>query len=265
MAGLSGKRRGLVYFFINSRIKLWQLYSILLLSALISSADLNAQNLVFYGLQPNVSVSKVFSPKWESTVNGYSFMHPYGNKEYGVYYRPVDWQFYLQGGISYVLNPFIKLESGYVFQRTNSSGVEDDHQTESRPWEGVFSEIPLGKKISLLQRFRVEERFLYNRKEKTHAFSVRLRYRLGVKIKLNWKVGERKPYYLNTYNEVFFVPYGPTPAFYNENRLYFGLGYTINSVCRFEAGYFMQYLIRDVQQNFRMLNLLQLSWIMVFK
>ncbi len=192
-------------------------------------------------------------------------MHPYGSTEYGVYYRPLDWQYYFQAGLAYKLKPFLKVETGYVLQRTNSGGIEPDHTFENRPWQGLISDVHLTKNISLFQRFRTEERFIYNWEQYNHVFSFRMRYRVGIKAKLKWKQGERTPYYITGYNEFFVVPYGLTNAFYNENRLYLAMGYSLNTVSSFEVGYFMQYIVRDPQRDYRILNLLQLSWIIKLK
>jgi len=248
---------------LSKSCKIKVLTTVLILVTLRSNSY--GQNLIFYGLQPNISVTKELTSKWEAIMTSYSFIHPWGNKEYDVYYRPINWQFYLQSGLSYKLHSFLRVESGYVFQRTNSSGIENDHTLENRAWEGVMSDIPLSKKISFLQRLRCEERFLFNWSQDNRVFNIRLRYRVGLKIKLGWKQREKKPYYLICYNEIFAVPYGPTNAFFNENRFYFGIGYTLNSTYRIETGYFMQYLIRDPQRDYRILNLFQLSWLINLK
>src|SRR6185437_8745740 len=150
------------------------------------SSSIYGQDLTFYGIQPSIALTKGVTSKLDLITNSYSFMHPYSSTEYGVHYRPIDWQFYFQAGLAYKLTSTLKLEGGYVLQRTNSSGIETDHTFENRPWQGLISDVHLSKNISLYHRFRTEERFLYNWDQNTHVFSFRMGYRVGLKVKLNW-------------------------------------------------------------------------------
>ena len=85
-------------------------------------------------------------------------------------------------------------------------------------------------KLNLNHRYRFEQRFVES------DFKMRLRYFLGLKIPI--KIKEKNNYYLSAYNEIFI---NTKSTLYDRNRLYGGVGYSINKGLRLEIGYMNQF------------------------
>jgi hypothetical protein len=71
-------------------------------------------------------------------------------------------------------------------------------------------------------------------------------------------------FYFNTYNESYFSLAGIKNSTYSENWTYFGFGYDLGKMGRLELGYLNQIFVRNLQHDFRILNLAQILWITHF-
>ena len=99
---------------------------------------------------------------------------------------------------------------------------------EHRVYQQFISKQAIGK-LKIQHRYRFEQRFVED------EFKLRYRYFLSLKIPF-LKTNEK--YYISTYNELFINANGDNT--FDRNRIYGGLGYSLNSNIKFELGYMNQ-------------------------
>lgn len=96
--------------------------------------------------------------------------------------------------------------------------------------------------ILLNHRYRFEQRFIGN----TNTLSKqRLRYRITLDIPLHGKTISEQSFFMTFFNEVF-INFGNEVAnhIFDQNWIYSGLGYKINSSSIVKIGYMNQYLVK---------------------
>jgi len=143
-------------------------------------------------------------------------------------------QFLARGGLGYNLKPQNhNLLLGYAYIATdayNEFDINTSTKIENRIYQQYLYKNKLGSN-SFLHRIRLEERFISN------DFGLRARYFISVQKPLGNKNGTRNATYFSAYNELF-IDIKETQ--FDRNRLYAGLGFSINESIRVETGYMIQ-------------------------
>jgi len=141
-------------------------------------------------------------------------------------------QLLLRPGINYEVNKHIEIGAGYAYVPTYRYGTYPikNSFSEHRLWQNLIIRNKIGK-VSIMNRFRFEERFL----RAVLKYENRFRYliRATVPIKGAW--------YVTAYNEVF-IPVKPEvhPAFSDQNRTAAMIGFKFRPHWRAEVGYMYQ-------------------------
>jgi Protein of unknown function (DUF2490) len=136
--------------------------------------------------------------------------------------------------IFYKLSERSSLWLGYanVQTRTTRSGKTEEH----RIWQQFSYTFKLGT-VALQSRTRLEQRMLDTGDDIGH--------RLRQMVRLTMPLEKAPKFSLIGSNEVFVnlnaPDWGVRPGF-DQNRLFFGVGYSVNSKLRLEAGYLNQYV-----------------------
>ena len=150
-------------------------------------------------------------------------------------------QLLLRGGLTY--NPAdtkSKFTLGYGNITTGEFGEGDNTSSESRIYQEALLPQKIGGRVYLKHRFRYEQRF-------TDADIIRTRYRynLFLTVPLNQKTLTKKAIYLALYNELFINGQkdrenGESVEFYDRNRFYAALGYSIKDNVKVQLGWMQQ-------------------------
>lgn len=220
----------------------------------------HAQDLTFYGILPAINQTGKINSKMNYNLFVSSTFDCFQREIGGQNYPATDLQFYFQPSV--ILNPGKRFNFAlsYTYQRNNP--LRTVFVNEHRLWQQVtFTES--FKKFKLSNRFRFEERFIENKETSDYPLSSRLRYQLDFSIPL--QVKNDKGFYLHASNEFYFSLTGPKNALYSENWAYLGIGWAIHKDQKLEFGYLNQWLVRDPLKDYRVLNLLQVSWITNFQ
>lgn len=180
----------------------------------------------------------------------YFYNAKFNNSQFGIQgdiqYR--DWvgfgdreQLLLRSGFTYSpKDSDIMFTLGYGNISTGKYGEIDDPVIENRIYqEALFSNIVL-KRVLLSHRFRYEQRFV-----ESQDFRTRFRYNIFMNIPFNNTKLIKDTYYFAFYNEVFLngernIGNGNTVQFFDRNRTYLGLGYTIKKGMRVQLGWMQQ-------------------------
>ncbi len=150
-------------------------------------------------------------------------------------------QLLIRGGINYEPVPQeVRYTLGYANITTGEFGDGTSTVNESRIYQEFLLWQTIGKRYYLNHRFRYEQRFVENQ-----DFRTRYRYFLSMNIALNNETFEKGTYYLSFYNELFIngqkdIGDGNTVEFFDRNRLYGALGYTLKKGMRLQVGYMKQ-------------------------
>ena len=150
-------------------------------------------------------------------------------------------QLLLRGGLTY--NPAdtkCKFTLGYGNITSGEFGEGDNTSPESRIYQEALLPQKIGGRFYLKHRFRYEQRF-------TDADIIRTRYRynLFLTVPLNQKMLTKKAIYLALYNELFIngqkdLGNGESVEFYDRNRFYATLGYSIKDNVKVQLGWMQQ-------------------------
>ncbi|WP_306643973.1 DUF2490 domain-containing protein [Sanyastnella coralliicola] len=159
-------------------------------------------------------------------------------------YRSFDYgedleQIMLRGGFTW--NPAgnkAKLTLGYANITTGVEGESTRTVVESRIYQEALLPQRFGR-FFLTHRFRYEQRFVND------DFRTRYRYNLFLNVDLNGKELKEGCVYLALYNELFVngqrnVDAELTVEYFDRNRLYGALGYSLKDNLRFQLGVMRQ-------------------------
>jgi len=139
-----------------------------------------------------------------------------------------------KGGVTYFITPQHQPFIGMGRYVTYKDG--DASREEFRMWiQYVFSHN-LGR-IKFEHRGRAEQRFFHNPQTDENTTANRYRYRLNISAPVNNPKMQPKTFFLNTFNEIFFVNESPSFA---RNRFYFGGGYQFSKLFTLGLGYMNQ-------------------------
>jgi hypothetical protein len=142
---------------------------------------------------------------------------------------------------------------GYCFVETYPYGGMPSKSAfpENRLWEQLQVRKQY-KRFELISRLRLEQRFVYQPvpsgtiyEPGPSVFSTRFRLMQRVSLALNGSIIKDKVLYATALDEVFYG-FGKQIGDYHfdQNRIYFGLGYVLPGFGRMEAGYMHQHIVR---------------------
>ncbi len=137
-------------------------------------------------------------------------------------------------GLNYHINKEAMLTAGYAYIPTESfeKGSNLKSSIEHRIWEQFILKNNVGR-VFFEHRYRLEQRWIENNSNNSKYLN-RARYRLMLTIPLNHETKEDKTVYLGIYDEIFL---NLTSQPFDQNRLYFALGYKFNKTVDIQAGY----------------------------
>lgn len=151
-------------------------------------------------------------------------------------------QLLLRTGLIYHLENSASLSAGYAYVKTWSFDEDRNDavtSNENRLWEQLILKNNLWR-IDFEHRYRLEQRWV---KTEVTEYSTRMRYRLLLLLPLNKEKLKPETFFFVTYNEIFLNINGG--EIFDQNRLYFALGYQFSSIGQVQAGYLFQMLQRE--------------------
>ena len=150
-------------------------------------------------------------------------------------------QLLIRSGITYNLKDSkYKFTLGAAHITSGVPGESEDTSAEFRLYQEALLPQRIGKRFYLTHRFRYEQRFVENQ-----DFRTRYRYNLFLNIPVNTSTFEKNTYYIALYNEIFMngqqnIGDNRSVAIFDRNRTYVGLGWTLNSSIKIQAGWMNQ-------------------------
>jgi hypothetical protein len=151
-------------------------------------------------------------------------------------------QLLLRTGLIYHLQNGASLIAGYAYVKTwpfDESITNAVTGNENRLWEQFILKNNLWR-LDFEHRYRLEQRWV---KTEVTEYSTRMRYRLLLLLPLNKENLKPETFFFVTYNEIFLnINGGET---FDQNRLYFALGYQFSSIGQIQAGYLFQMLPKE--------------------
>lgn len=179
-----------------------------------------------------------------------------------VQWRKNEWlknplQLQLRTTFDYKAGEKITTSLGYVWTETDPYGNQPSSNYdfgEHRPFEQIVIDNKLGR-FNISHRYRFEQRFsetkIYSASDSAYfhdswSYKNRFRYRFQVNIPLNKKEIENKTLFLTVYDELF-ISFGKNVKknMFDQNRIFVGLGYKVNSALGFQVGYVLQSILKS--------------------
>lgn len=151
-------------------------------------------------------------------------------------------QLLLRGGLTWTPDSRnITLTLGYANITSGVFGSDDSTSTEHRAYQEALLPQRIADRLLLRHRFRFEQRWVDGQ-----DFRTRYRYALFADIPLNRKDLKRGAWYLAFYNELFIngqrdIGDGRSVEYFDRNRFYGAVGYSISDRLRLQGGYMYQY------------------------
>jgi Protein of unknown function (DUF2490) len=174
----------------------------------------------------------------------------------------------VRAAISYNIRKNFSLAAGIEHNHSrklvsNVSGYFDDEAI----WQHILVSQPV-KAFNIIHRLRLEERFLSNLslqnnkiKEDGSNFAERIRYLFRVSYPFSGKKGFKKGGYIAVQDEIMFNVGNKSAVngrFFDQNRIYGGVGYRFFSKFDAEIGYLRQYVVTAGGNSFNN-NVIQLG------
>ncbi len=150
-------------------------------------------------------------------------------------------QLLLRGGVTYQpANMKAKFTLGYAHITTGEFGNASDTVSENRVYQEALIPHRLGSRIYLTHRYRYEQR-----QTTAEDIRTRFRYALFLNVPINRADLKQGAIYLAFYDEIFVngereIGGGETVKFFDRNRAYGALGYSITDKIRTQLGYMQQ-------------------------
>ena len=156
-------------------------------------------------------------------------------------YEPVSNFFQLlpRLGFNYHINSYSTLTAGYALIPSSSFDKTEDLQItslENRIWQQFVLKNFIGR-VKFYHRYRFEQRWIESNSPEnvtSNKYLSRLRYFIKLLVPLNNDDIIEKTVYLAAYNEIFM---NLSSAPFDQNRLYFALGYNLSKNICLETGY----------------------------
>lgn len=149
----------------------------------------------------------------------------------------------LRPGFTYFFDDTKNATLGYALILTDQGNNSPNNLVEHRIWEQFIINVPLNKKISLTNRFRLEQRFI--EQNASDVFSQRIRYFFRTVVPIQ-KQKEKftKGVFAALQNEVFLNLQNKNQLnnkVFDQNRAYAAIGYRLNHRIDLETGYINTY------------------------
>ena len=150
-------------------------------------------------------------------------------------------QLLIRGGFTWRPdNGPIKYTVGYAHITSGAFGPSNDKSEESRIYQEALVGQTIGNRLQLSHRFRFEQRWVDGQ-----DFRTRLRYFLGLNYPINQDTLGEGAVYLSMYNELFVnlnrdIGDGREVDYFDRNRAYAALGYSVSDSMRLQFGYMWQ-------------------------
>mgnify|MGYP001821351080 CR=1 FL=1 len=154
-------------------------------------------------------------------------------------------QLLLRGGVTYSPGESgVRLTFGYANITTGEFGPGDDTVKEDRIYQEALVPHRVAKRVYLNHRFRYEQRWVENQ-----DFRTRFRYAIFVNVPLNQLDLSKGAVYLAFYDEIFVngeqnIGDGRRVNYFDRNRLYGAVGYSLTDRLRLQAG-----IMRQTSEN----------------
>jgi hypothetical protein len=161
----------------------------------------------------------------------------------------------LRPGIAYAFNANNVTTLGYAYNITSTRSASGSKTTtrENRIWEQYANTTTIGR-VTLVNRFRLEQRFIAKTTE--NVFAQRLRYFARSIIPFAKPKGSfKKGFFGAIQNEIFLNVQNKgniNNNLFDQNRVYLAMGYRFSSKIDVDAGYMNQYvkgMTNDVSNN----------------
>jgi len=158
-------------------------------------------------------------------------------------------QLLLRGGITWTpKETSVKFTLGYGNITTGAYGDSNSTTSESRIYQEALLPQNIASRVFLTHRFRYEQRFVENQ-----DFRTRYRYNIFVNVPINKKSLDKGAIYLALYNEIFIngernIGNGNRVEFFDRNRFYGALGYSLRDNLRIQVGV-MQQTTNSLRKN----------------
>ncbi len=181
----------------------------------------------------------------------YFFSAPFGDSQWGIQgdaqYR--NWNFVgdleqllLRGGFTWrPKSEGAVFTLGYAHITTGEFGAGDSTVAENRLYQEASLPQKIGQRVYIRHRFRYEQRWV-----DSQDFRTRYRYAIFVNVPFNRPNLNRGAWYLSMYNEIFIngqrdIGNGREVEYFDRNRLYGAIGYSLSDTLQLQGGYMYQY------------------------
>ena len=168
-------------------------------------------------------------------------------------------QLLIRGGVSWTPSGSkVKYTVGYAHITSGAYGSSSGKSREHRFYQEALVSQKVGMRGFVSHRFRLEQRDVDNQDMRN-----RLRYSLGLNYPLNQDTLGKGAVYLSLYNELFInleqdIGAGRQVDYFDRNRSYAALGYSVSDRTRLQFGYMHQELDNYGKGQ------LQLNWFQSF-
>ncbi len=150
-------------------------------------------------------------------------------------------QLLVRGGVNWTPESNdVTLTLGYANITSGEFGSSDKTDTEHRIYQEALLPQRIGERVYLSHRLRYEQRWVDGQ-----DFRTRFRYALFMNVPLNRSDLKQGAWYLALYNEVFIngekdIGEDEKVEYFDRNRLYGALGYSLSNSLRVQFGYMYQ-------------------------
>lgn len=134
----------------------------------------------------------------------------------------------------------VRYTLGGAWVRSGAFGPSSADSEESRLYQEAFVPQTLGERFHFSHRLRLEQRWVEGQDQRN-----RFRYFVGLNVPLNQTSLNQGAVYLSLYNELFLnlerdIGNNRKVDYYDRNRAYAALGYSISDRTRLQFGYMWQ-------------------------
>jgi hypothetical protein len=177
-----------------------------------------------------------------------------------VHYRQTDnfidrpFQLIVRPAITYFVKDNVRINAGYAWVQHFPAEGKNTTRTEHRPWQQIWwSQKYPG--LSTLQWLRLEQRFnekvVNDVKEEGYNYNFRVRYSFSFFVPLNQREIKTGTIFSALIDEVF-LNFGERVVYntFDQNRLFVGMGYQVNSHSNLQLGYMNVYQQESSGNNY---------------
>ena len=134
----------------------------------------------------------------------------------------------------------VKYTLGYAYVASGAYGPSSATSDESRLYQEALIPGRLGRRVYLTHRIRLEQRWVEDQ-----DFRTRVRYFFALNVPFNQDTLGKGAVYLSYYNELFLnlerdIGNDQRVDYFDRNRAYLALGYSLTDTLRLQWGYMFQ-------------------------